>query len=136
METFHIDLHKTKLFGYQPTVTLSVICSIMKGIRAGDLFEPVIVSRYGERDYRLETIRRFPEDLLPDGGHHRSIAHYVFGKPLLCRFPTEEDIRKRKNCLLKYLSITQIPIELEDPVDESDGKTELQRRREMFGKYR
>jgi hypothetical protein len=78
-----IDLRKVKLFGYEyvdPYVTASHMTSIKNG---DDDYDPVLVDKINDDLYVL---------IPPDGGHHRSVAHYRMNKPLKIKIVDPNDI--------------------------------------------
>jgi hypothetical protein len=87
-ETFHINLSSECLFGWETKQYDRIVASICRGIELGDEFPPVGVYCVNPCVYELSGTRikyRTPQGvLLTDiGGHHRAVAHYIMGKPLL-----------------------------------------------------
>ena len=101
-ETFLLNLEQVVLLGFQtfpygdnkreiPCVSDRRIDRFVESIERGESFPPVVVHQKDELLYHL-TFLYLPDKKKFDGGHHRAVAHYIAGVPLLCRFRTFQDI--------------------------------------------
>lgn len=68
-----LNLHNTPLYGFQNICNKILVDAVVRGIRAGDSFEPVFVCRRDQASYALYSV---------GGGHHRAIGHYIAKAPL------------------------------------------------------
>lgn len=96
---FYLDWAKDRLYGWESVKSDLTIDSIVKGIEAGADFPPVSVVNIGENEWRIKVGE--------DGGHCRSVGHYVAGAPL-----------KSVESGAGIPSVTRIPIENIKLVDD------------------
>ena len=78
-----LDLHKFRLFGWEPRKRISDVEEILGSAREGVIFPRVDIMRLNSLDYSLFPLE--VGDSNPDGGHRRAIAHYLADIPLKCR---------------------------------------------------
>ena len=99
------------LFGCQYVVYDKKLESIVRGIRAGDVFPAVPVFQLDENVFKLAYSVKVPLlKLRPDGGHHRSRAHFDEGVPLRCKLYDRNEVKTGSATLaLPDLKIRKIP---------------------------
>ncbi len=124
--TFFLDLDSVVLLGFQKLVSDLEIDSLIKGINAGDGFEPVVVERVGRTTYRIASVHDYSAGGV-HGGHHRAIAHYIESKPLKCRLPHEEEPIVLHRIGNKYRVYDYFPIEQITIKDDKIASEELGR---------
>ena len=86
MTELFLDLHEVEIYGWEEYKSKTLVDSILRGIASGDSFPPVAVIQYSGF-YALDFWTyddRFSQSDRRDGGHTRSIAHYLSHKPLRC----------------------------------------------------
>ncbi|MFQ5531711.1 MAG: hypothetical protein ACE5ES_03795 [Candidatus Nanoarchaeia archaeon] len=76
----YLDLDSVELFGWETDKSDLLVDAICRGIELGDEFPPVPVHEI-EGKYYLSMIRDDPIGR-SDGGHYRSVGHYIMKKPL------------------------------------------------------
>ncbi len=81
-EIVDLDLEKVNLLGFEECVE-EVVDSMIKGIRQGDKFPPVFVTKVNDSTYVLNC-KQDPTDDSNRGGHNRAVAHYKTKTPLKC----------------------------------------------------
>ena len=138
---FWLDLDLYKINGYEKTrvgtngeslyaASDKVIEHLIDGIISGADFPPVIL----DLDEELDTFRLsfcYNRHInLSDGGHARTIAHYIEGKPLKVRIRTEEDHVVWPVPTPKFCPISQYLI-LDDILFAEKG-IGLERRKEIW----
>ena len=79
-----LDLSKVILYASENHFLPPIIDSILKGIRANDIFEPLAVFKVNNKEYELVS-----------DGKHRAIAHYRERRPLKVKLVNS----KRRNYL-------------------------------------
>ena len=108
-----MDLNSATLYGQEPRKNAFVIDSLVKGIEAGDSFPPVPIELVGLQEYRIIW-----------QGHHRAVAHYIAGVPLVC----ELDARRVYRYTGKEMRIGDIEL-----IENFEG---FQARKERDSNYR
>lgn len=81
MSVIFLDLDEVVLYGFQRDIETEHLTSILKGVDREDIFPPVYVRRVNPELYILDINANNSEGGM-DGGHHRSYAHFLRGKPL------------------------------------------------------
>ncbi len=78
-----LDLHAVDFYGFQSELDSDNLASILRGVDAGDSFDPLAVRRVLEREiYFLDATVVNANSGRPEGGHHRAYAHLLRKKPL------------------------------------------------------
>jgi len=138
----HLDLDVIVIKGFErlplgvngelvPAVSDRVIEEVIKGIHAGAEFSPVII----EPDYDDKTAFKLSwaynkERRVWEGRHVRTIAHFIEGVPLRCRWVTDEDYVVYPISAQKLTQISNYLI-LDDSLFAEKG-IGLERRKEVW----
>ncbi len=86
-DQFYLDWDTHFLFGNENGKSIEAVDAIVRGIELDHAFPPVFVYQMHEntfsitRTHQVETTNGF----VVDGGHTRSVAHFVTRNPLLCQ---------------------------------------------------
>ncbi len=131
-----IDWNTETLFGSEGNKSVQTVDAIIRGIRAGDTFPPVMVHQGATGVFYIDLSRELFIDrgLLsgkgPDGGHHRALGHYHTNQPLLVDIVGFE---KPEIHGIIYSPIQQIEL-----VDDSElpWRHRYVDRRDLFPNYR
>ncbi|PIN88952.1 hypothetical protein COU57_06825 [Candidatus Pacearchaeota archaeon CG10_big_fil_rev_8_21_14_0_10_32_14] len=122
-----LDLQKVKLLGYEDGHSDKVLDSLVRGIENGNSFPPVPVFKLDEKTYALHSGKKVSLKYSGrvfnhvDGGHHRSLAHFIAQANLKCEIIDEiPDM------------IGLIPIDKMTIVDDAG---EYQKRKAAFPEY-
>ena len=81
---FYLDLHKDRLYCYEPQKSDLNVAVIIEGIKLGHKFPAVKVVKNGEI-YEIQGIGQHFGHKFEWGGHHRAVAHYIEGVSLRCK---------------------------------------------------
>ena len=138
----HLDLDVIVIKGFErrrlgnsaeflPAVSDRIVEEVIKGIHAGAKFDPVIIELdYEDHEtYKLSFVYNETKGFW-EGGHIRTIAHFIEGVPLRCRMVTEKDFIGYPATMPKLTPISQYLI-LDDSLFAEKG-IGLERRREIW----
>ena len=88
MKRIDLDLSSVELYGWEYGQCQEMVFSMLEGIALGDEFPLVHIRNIEQSGFVIY----YPGD----GGHHRAIAHYLFGAPLRCLLDDEPSYKRKE----------------------------------------
>ncbi len=78
-----LDLVRDNLYGWETPQSKQRVDKYLEALKDGAMF-PAVAAYEVDNDFYLTPTIELPNGL-PDGGHHRAIAHFLGGVPLRVR---------------------------------------------------